>query len=158
MDKRLRNLIAAFETERAEVDILRNEMQEAIDELPERLHKTEEQVVEEQDSLIEFPCDFPFKVMGASVPHFTETIGAAVREGAMAFLKREYKVARGYLLWYLLSRLINGDVLLKHAYFNAAWLCMAVCAALPMAVLMGQARRGQAIAKRVAPAIVPRRW
>ena len=42
MDKRLRNLIAAFETERAEVDILRNEMQEAIDELPERLHKTEE--------------------------------------------------------------------------------------------------------------------
>lgn len=61
-------------------------------------------------------------------------------------LKLEYKVALGYLLWYLLSRLINGDVLLKHAYFNAAWLCMAVCAALPMAVLMGQARRGQAIA------------
>lgn len=42
MVKRLRNLIAAFETERAEVDILRNGMQEAIDELPERLHKTEE--------------------------------------------------------------------------------------------------------------------
>ena len=42
MKTRLRNLIAAFETERAEVDILRNEMQEAIDELPERLHKTEE--------------------------------------------------------------------------------------------------------------------
>lgn len=44
------------------------------------LRKTEEQVVEEQDSLIEFPCDFPIKVMGASVPHFAETIGAAVRE------------------------------------------------------------------------------
>ena len=42
MDKRLRNLIAAFETERAEVDILRNELQESLDDLPERLHKTEE--------------------------------------------------------------------------------------------------------------------
>lgn len=42
MDKRLRNLIAAFETERAEVDILRSEMQDDIDELPERLQKTEE--------------------------------------------------------------------------------------------------------------------
>ena len=42
--------------------------------------KTEETVVEEQDSLIEFPCDFPIKVMGASAPHFAETIGAAVRE------------------------------------------------------------------------------
>ena len=37
-------------------------------------------LIEEQDSLIEFPCDFPIKVMGASVPHFAETIGAAVRE------------------------------------------------------------------------------
>jgi len=61
-------------------------------------------------------------------------------------LKLEYKLALGYLLWYLLSRLINGDVLLEHTYFNVAWLCMAVCAALHMAVLMGQARRGQAVA------------
>lgn len=37
-------------------------------------------IVKEQDSLIEFPCDFPIKVMGASVPHFSESIGAAVRE------------------------------------------------------------------------------
>lgn len=38
------------------------------------------EIVGEQDSLIEFPCDFPIKVMGASVPGFAETIGAAVRE------------------------------------------------------------------------------
>ena len=37
-------------------------------------------LVEQQDSLLEFPCDFPIKVMGASIPHFAETIGAAVRE------------------------------------------------------------------------------
>lgn len=42
LNQRLRNLIVAFETERAEVDILRNEMQETIDDLPERLQKTEE--------------------------------------------------------------------------------------------------------------------
>lgn len=43
-------------------------------------HKTEKTIVQEQDSLLEFPCDFPIKVMGASAPHFAETIGAAVRE------------------------------------------------------------------------------
>ena len=42
MQDRLRNLIAAFETERAEVDILRSEMQDDIDDLPERLKNTEE--------------------------------------------------------------------------------------------------------------------
>ena len=42
MKTRLRNLIAAFETERAEVDILRSEMQDDIDTLPERLKNTEE--------------------------------------------------------------------------------------------------------------------
>lgn len=42
MDKRLRNLIAAFETERAEVDILRSELQDSIDTLPERLQESEE--------------------------------------------------------------------------------------------------------------------
>lgn len=42
MQDRLRNLIAAFETERAEVDILRSEMQDDIDTLPERLKNTEE--------------------------------------------------------------------------------------------------------------------
>ena len=40
----------------------------------------QDEIVGEQDSLIEFPCDFPIKVMGASVPGFAETIGAAVRE------------------------------------------------------------------------------
>ena len=42
MKTRLRNLIAAFETERAEVDILRSEMQDDINTLPERLKNTEE--------------------------------------------------------------------------------------------------------------------
>ncbi len=51
----------------------------------ESFKQTEETVVEEQDSLLEFPCDFPIKVMGASSPHFAETIGAAVRELAPDF-------------------------------------------------------------------------
>ena len=42
-------------------------------------------LVEQQDSLLEFPCDFPIKVMGASIPHFAETIGAAVREWVPEF-------------------------------------------------------------------------
>lgn len=33
-----------------------------------------------QDSLIEYPCDFPIKVMGLTDPHFANTIAAAVRE------------------------------------------------------------------------------
>lgn len=32
------------------------------------------------DSLLEFPCDFPIKVMGPTSPHFAEAIGSAVRE------------------------------------------------------------------------------
>lgn len=47
---------------------------------PVDIRKTEETIVQEQDSLIEFPCDFPIKVMGISSPHFAETIGSAVRE------------------------------------------------------------------------------
>ena len=43
IEKRLRNLIAAFETERAEVDILRSELQDSYDTMPERLHGSEEQ-------------------------------------------------------------------------------------------------------------------
>ena len=34
----------------------------------------------QEKELLQFPCDFPIKVMGASAPHFAETIGAAVRE------------------------------------------------------------------------------
>lgn len=37
MTQRIRSLIAAFETERAEVDMLRSEVQTDIDSLPERL-------------------------------------------------------------------------------------------------------------------------
>lgn len=36
--------------------------------------------IKEQDSLLEFPCDFPIKVMGLSHPQFAQIIGAAVRE------------------------------------------------------------------------------
>lgn len=32
------------------------------------------------ESLFEFPCDFPIKVMGKSHPDFTETIATVVRE------------------------------------------------------------------------------
>jgi len=34
----------------------------------------------EQDSLFEFPCDFPIKVMGKSHPDFMETIIAVIRQ------------------------------------------------------------------------------
>ena len=33
-----------------------------------------------KDSLIEYPCDFPIKVMGATHPAFAETIVAVVTE------------------------------------------------------------------------------
>ena len=42
MKARLRSLIAAFETERAEVDILEAELQDSIDTLPDRLKNSEE--------------------------------------------------------------------------------------------------------------------
>jgi hypothetical protein len=42
LNQRLRNLIAAFETERAEVDILKAELQDSIDTLPDRLKNSEE--------------------------------------------------------------------------------------------------------------------
>jgi hypothetical protein len=32
------------------------------------------------ESLFDFPCDFPIKVMGKSHPDFTETIAALVRQ------------------------------------------------------------------------------
>lgn len=34
----------------------------------------------EQDTLIEFPCDFPIKIMGETRDDFTDTIIAVVRE------------------------------------------------------------------------------
>ena len=34
----------------------------------------------DNDSLFEFPCDFPIKVMGKSHPEFAETIVTAVRQ------------------------------------------------------------------------------
>ncbi|MDR6444632.1 putative lipoic acid-binding regulatory protein [Paraburkholderia terricola] len=32
------------------------------------------------ESLLEFPCDFPIKIMGTSHPEFTETIVTVVRQ------------------------------------------------------------------------------
>jgi putative lipoic acid-binding regulatory protein len=34
----------------------------------------------ENDSLFDFPCDFPIKIMGKSHPEFAETIVTVVRE------------------------------------------------------------------------------
>jgi putative lipoic acid-binding regulatory protein len=33
-----------------------------------------------KETLLEFPCDFPIKVMGKSHPEFAQTIAAVVRE------------------------------------------------------------------------------
>ena len=38
-----------------------------------------------QDSLIQYPCDFPIKIMGRSVDGFTATVVAIVREHAPDF-------------------------------------------------------------------------
>ncbi|MBP6563088.1 MAG: DUF493 family protein [Neisseriaceae bacterium] len=37
---------------------------------------------EEKTTLLEFPCDFPLKVMGATHPDFADTILAVVKEHA----------------------------------------------------------------------------
>nr|WP_322011072.1 DUF493 family protein [Paraburkholderia sp. J12] len=38
-----------------------------------------------KESLIEFPCDFPIKVMGKTHPEFTQTIAAVIRTFDGAF-------------------------------------------------------------------------
>lgn len=42
--------------------------------------KNERERIEEQDSLLQFPCDFPIKVMGLTRKDFARTIASAVRE------------------------------------------------------------------------------
>ncbi len=37
------------------------------------------------DSLIEFPCDFPLKIMGANAPDFAQAIAGVVRTHAPDF-------------------------------------------------------------------------
>ncbi len=37
------------------------------------------------EGLLEFPCDFPLKVMGANVPDFAQTIAAVVCQHAPEF-------------------------------------------------------------------------
>lgn len=44
------------------------------------------------ESLIEFPCDFPIKVMGKSHPDFTDTIVAVVRQFDPAFDAKRVEV------------------------------------------------------------------
>ena len=39
----------------------------------------------ERETLLEFPCDFPLKVMGANVPDFAQAIAAVVGEHAADF-------------------------------------------------------------------------
>jgi putative lipoic acid-binding regulatory protein len=41
---------------------------------------TEVEMSAENESLIEFPCDFPIKVMGKTHPEFTGTIVSVVRQ------------------------------------------------------------------------------
>lgn len=42
--------------------------------------KNERERIEEQDSLLQFPCDFPIKVMGLTREDFARTIASSVRE------------------------------------------------------------------------------
>lgn len=42
--------------------------------------KNERDRIEEQDSLLKFPCDFPIKVMGLTREDFARTIASAVHE------------------------------------------------------------------------------
>jgi len=39
----------------------------------------------EKQSLLEFPCDFPLKIMGAAAPDFAQAIAAVVGEHARDF-------------------------------------------------------------------------
>jgi putative lipoic acid-binding regulatory protein len=39
----------------------------------------------ERETLIEFPCEFPLKIMGAAVPDFAQTIAAVVVTHAPEF-------------------------------------------------------------------------
>jgi uncharacterized protein len=41
--------------------------------------------VPERETLIEFPCDFPLKIMGAAVDGFAQTIAAVVQRHAPDF-------------------------------------------------------------------------
>ena len=45
----------------------------------------------EEESLIDFPCDFPVKVMGASVPEFHHCIDAIAKKHDPDFLPDETK-------------------------------------------------------------------
>jgi putative lipoic acid-binding regulatory protein len=45
----------------------------------------------EEESLIEFPCEFPIKVMGAAIPEFHTTIDKIVKKHDPEFLPEETK-------------------------------------------------------------------
>ncbi len=42
-------------------------------------------MTEEKTSLLEFPCDFPLKIMGKNEPHFAQTIAEVVQQYALDF-------------------------------------------------------------------------
>lgn len=42
-------------------------------------------MTEEQPSLIEYPCDFPIKIMGKSQPEFTQTVLGIIKQHAPDF-------------------------------------------------------------------------
>ena len=45
----------------------------------------------EEESLIEFPCDFPVKVMGAAIPEFHSTIDKIAKKHDPEFISEETK-------------------------------------------------------------------
>lgn len=42
-------------------------------------------MTEEKTSLLEFPCDFPLKIMGQNDPHFAQSIAEVVQQHAPDF-------------------------------------------------------------------------
>ena len=55
--------------------------------------------------------------------------------------RAEYGIALAFFLWYLLTRALNGDWFLDGAAFNAPFLCIALCVALPLSGSMPRGRR-----------------
>lgn len=52
---------------------------------------SESKINPEEESLIDFPCDFPVKVMGAAIPEFHACIEAIAKKHDPSFLQDETK-------------------------------------------------------------------
>lgn len=48
--------------------------------------------ISEKDSFIEFPCDFPIKVMGSAVPEFNQRIIEIASQNDPRFNKNDIKI------------------------------------------------------------------